>query len=152
RGLAAAVVLPPDVAVAVDLRIEADGQRVHDGGAHAVQTAGDRVAASAELAAGVQDRQHDLQRGDALRGVHRDGDAAAVVDDAHAPVLEDRHLDVGRIPGHGLVDGVVDDLLHQVVQAALRRGADVHAGPLAHRLETFEDGDVPRFVMRCLLG
>ena len=46
-----------------------------------------------------------------------------------------------RVAGQRLVDGVVDDLPHQVVQAALAGGADVHAGALADRLEPLEDLD-----------
>ena len=48
-----------------------------------------------------------------------------------------------------LVDRVVDDLPEQVVVAARVDAADVHAGPLAHRLEALEDLDVLR---RCRLA
>jgi hypothetical protein len=37
-----------------------------------------------------------------------------------------------------LVDGVVHDLEHAVMQAALVRVADIHVGALAHALETLE--------------
>ena len=61
--LAALVVLRPDVAVAADLQVQALGERVDDRDADAVQAAGDLVAAAvAELAAGVEDGQHDLGR------------------------------------------------------------------------------------------
>ena len=70
-----------------------------------------------------------------------DGDAAAVVDDAHAAVGEQRDVDAVGVAGEGLVDRVVDDLPHQVVQAALTGRADVHAGTLADRLEALEDRD-----------
>ena len=53
-----------------------------------------------------------------------------------------RQLDVGRVTGHRLVDRVVDDLLDQVMQAADVGRADVHAGPLANRLEPLQDLDV----------
>ena len=106
-----------------------------------MQAAGDLVAAAAELAAGVQDGQHDRHRGDALDRVDVDRDAAAVVDDLDAAVLQDRHDDAVAVAGQRLVDGVVDDLPDQVVQAALTGGADVHAGPLADRLEPLEDLD-----------
>ena len=55
----------PGGAVLVDLDVEARGQRVDDGGAHAVQPAGGDVGAAAELAAGVQLGEHDLDAGQA---------------------------------------------------------------------------------------
>src|SRR5690606_29998422 len=111
-------------------------------GADAVQTARDRVPAAAELAAGVQDGQHHLDgRLGRVGGVRVDGDAAAVVIHADAAVLEDGHLDVVGVAGQRLVDGVVDDLVHEVVQTAGTSGADVHARALADRFQTLEDLD-----------
>ena len=77
---AARVLLRERVAVAADLHEQALGQRVDDRDADAVQAAGDLVAAAvAELAAGVQHGEHDLDRGPALLLHHVDGDPAAVV-------------------------------------------------------------------------
>ena len=46
------------------------------------------------------------------------------------------------VPGERLVDRVVDDLVDHVMQARAVIGvADIHAGPLAHRVEAFEDLD-----------
>ena len=69
------------------------GQRVDDGDADAVQAAGDLVAAAAELAAGVQHGQHDLDRRLALGGDDVDRDATAVVDDPDAAVGQQRDVD-----------------------------------------------------------
>ena len=91
---AALVVLRPDVAVAADLDVELLRQRVDHRDADAVQAAGDLVAAAvAELAAGVQDGQDDLDGRLALLLHHRDGDAAAVVDDRDRVVRVDRDVD-----------------------------------------------------------
>ncbi len=54
----------------------------------------------------------------------------------------DRDVDGRAVAGQRLVDGVVDDLVDEVVQAAHARRPDVHAGSLAHRLEPLENGDV----------
>jgi len=77
----------------------------------------------------------------ALGRVHLDGDAAAVVGDAYAAVRQQPDVDGVAVTGEGLVDGVVDDLVHEVVQASLTGGADVHAGPLAYGFKAFENGD-----------
>ena len=51
-------------------------------------------------------------------------------------------LDRVVVARHRLVDGVVDDLVDEVVEAARAGRADVHPGPEPDRLEAFEDGDV----------
>ena len=67
----------------------------------------------------MQDREHDLGRG--LVGVAGDrlhGDATAVVDHATTTVGEQGHVDASAEAGHRLVNGVVDDLPDQMVQAS----------------------------------
>lgn len=146
------VVLRPAPSVGLDLDGDLARQGVHDGDADAVQTTGDRVAAAAELAARVQDRQHDLEGRLPFGGNDAHGDAAAVVHDAHAAVGEDRDVDRVRVAGQRLVDGVVDDLVHEVVQSALAGRADVHTGSLANRVQTLEDGDGAGVVRGCDLA
>ena len=142
--LAALVVLGPLVAVAAHLEVEALGERVDDRDADPVQAAGDLVAAAlaAELAAGVQGGQHDLGRRALLLRVLVDRDPAAVVGDGDAVVGMQRELDPVAVAGERLVDGVVDDLVDEVMEAARAGRADVHAGALAHRVEAAQDGDL----------
>ena len=140
---AALVVLGPAEAVAPHLHVQLLGERVDHGHADAVEAAGDLVAAAvAELAAGVQDGEHDLERRLVLLLHHGDGDPAAVVRHRDRVVGVDRHLDAVAVTGQRLVDRVVDDLVDQMVQAPHTGRPDVHAGTLAHRLESLEDGDV----------
>jgi len=93
-----------------------------------VQAAGDLVAAAvAELAAGVEDGQHDLRGGPLLFRHRLDRDAAAVVLDRAAVVRMQDDADAVAVTGQGLVDRVVDDLVDEVVEAPEARRADVHA-------------------------
>ena len=153
-GLGVVVGLLVRLAVPVDLHVEPRGQRVDHRDADAVQAAGDRVGVGIELAAGVQDRHDDLDGGLALLRVHLGRDAAAVVVDRHAAVGPQRHDHGVGVAGHRLVDRVVDDLPHQVVQAALAGRADVHAGPLADGVQALQHGDRGRavFVLLCRHG
>ena len=152
-GRAAHVGLAPDVAVAADLDVELLRQRVDDRDADAVEAAGDLVAAAvAELAAGVEDGQDDLDGRLALLLHRRDGDAAAVVDDRDRVVRVDRDVDLVAVAGQRLVDRVVDHLVDEVVQATHTGRADVHARSLADGLEPLQDGDVLSVVRALLLS
>ena len=69
-------------------------------------------------------------------------DAAAIVGDGAGAVGIEGDDDPVGIAGQRLVDGVVDDLVDHVMQARAVIGvADIHARPLAHRIEAFQDLD-----------
>ena len=133
-GHAAFVFLLVDVPVAADFDLAPLGEEVDHRHAHAVQTAGGLVGPLLELAAELEHGHHAFERGDLAAHLLRqlvvafDGDAAAVVLDGDRAVVVDRDADVLGEAGHGLVDRVVDDFVDQVVQAAGRGVADVHAG------------------------
>ena len=103
-----------------------------------MQAARHLVAFAAELAARVQDGQDDLDRRLAAL-VHVDGDASPIVDDGDAVVLFDRHVNMVTIAGQSLVDRVVNHLVDEMVQAALRRAADVHARALSYSFQAFQN-------------
>ena len=68
-------------------------------------------------------------------------DSSSVVLDGDVVALFNEDFDVVAESGHGLVDGVVDNLVDQVVQAYDAGGTDVHSGPFADSIQTFEDLD-----------
>src|SRR4051812_1412832 len=149
---AAVVLLRPGEPVAPDLDLDGLAQSVYDGDPDAVQAAGHLVAAAVtELAAGVKDGQDDLDRGPALLLHRRDWDAATVVDDRDGVVGVDRDVHRRRVAGQSLVNGVVDHLVDEMVEATHAGGPDVHAGALADRLETLQDGDVLSVVCPAVL-
>ena len=151
-GLEVALRLPPvvalrvDAAVAADLHLEPLGQRVHDRDADPVEPARDLVDRALELPAGVERREHHLRRRLARGRVDVHRDAAPVVHDRAAAVRVEDHPDVRAVPGERLVDGVVDHLEDQVVEAVRAGVPDVHGGPLPDRLQPLEDLDVARGV------
>ena len=130
-ALKAHVVLGMAVA---DLGLQPVGQRVYDRRTNAVQTAGYLVAGAVELAACVQDGQYDLERRNAHLRVNTAGNAAAVISNTDDIALFDRNLDVRAVACERLVDRVIDDLVHQMVQTACRGRADVHTRALADSL------------------
>ncbi len=131
------------ISVLVHLEQKSAGHRVHHRDAHAVESAGDLVTASAELSSGVQHGQSHL--GARLRLVLRvrvGGNASPVVGNPAAAVGQQGHVDAGAVPCHGLVDRVVDQLPHAVVEAAEAGRPDVHPGSFPDRLEALEDHDL----------
>ncbi len=115
--------------------------RVDDGHADTMQAAGDLVAFIVELAAGMQFGHHDFRSGTLFLVVvlDVDGNAAAVVLHADRVVGVDDDLDVVAIAGESLVDRIVDDLEHHMVEPGSIRGVtDVHTRPLANGLEAFQ--------------
>src|SRR5581483_3574601 len=133
--------LAPDVAVLEDLHVEPRRQRVHHGDADAVQATGDRVGLAVELAARVQRGEHDLHRRPLLHRVVVHRDATAIVGYPHATVGEQGNVDLVAEAGQGLVNRVVNHLLHKVVQAALASGTDVHPWTFTDCFQAFEDRD-----------
>ena len=133
----------PVLSVPVHLQPEAGGERVHHRDPDAVEPAGDLVALAAELSARVQGGQDDFCR--RLLGVFRvrpDRNSGPVVTDPDAAVSQRRDVDPGGPARHRLVDGIVDHLPDQVVQARRSGRSDVHARALPYGFEPFEDGDV----------
>ena len=78
--------------------------------------------------------------------MHPGWDAAPVVDDRDAAVNMDHDLDRLAEAGHVLVNTVVDDFVHEMMQAVDAGAADVHRRPLPHRIEPFENFDLIRTV------
>ncbi len=131
------------LAAAPDPDFEVLRQRVDDGDADAVQAARVLVVLVREFAARVQAREDQFDARNLFLRVLVDGHAAAVVVDLERAVLVDRDLDLLAVTGERLVDGVVDDLMSQVIRP---RGVGVHARPAPDRFKTAEDLDVRSIV------
>ena len=93
-----------------------------------MEAARDLVAVAAELAAGVELREHDGQRGEPLLLDDVDRDAPSRVDHRDRVVGVDRDVDQVVASCERLVDGVVDDLVDEVVEPTRAGRADVHPG------------------------
>src|SRR5207302_8003455 len=138
---AAAVFLRVLLSVAHDGHLQSLGQRIDDRKPDPVQPTGDLVAATTELSTGVQLRHHDLEGRLALVLHDVDGDAAAVVGDGGRAVLVERYFDPGAEARQRLINGVVDDLVDEVVETPVIGGPDVHPGTAFDWLQTLQNLD-----------
>ena len=114
------------------------GERVYNGGTYTVQTAGNLISAAAEFTAGVEDHKYDLQSGTVFLRVETGGNAATVILHGHASVFVDGQSDGVAPSGHSLVDGIVHDFVHQMVQTAGTGSTDIHTGTFSYCIKTLE--------------
>ena len=114
------------------------GQSVYNGRTHAVQATRDLVTFAAELAAGMQHGQADLHGRTMQLGMNAHREAPAIVPDLAGAVLVQDDLDMGAVARQRFVNGVIHDLINAVMQPAVIRGADVHAGALANSFQAFQ--------------
>ena len=114
-----------------------------------MQTAGDLIAAAAELAAGVEYGINDLQRRPPGLGLDVHGDAAAVVGNGDGVAGVDGDGDVLAVARQRFIDGVVHDLIDQMMKARAGGRADIHTGTLAHRFQTLQNLNLRAAVFLC---
>lgn len=127
------------------------GQRVDDRRSNPVQAAGSSIILVREFAAGVQDRQHNFQRGRLRLGMLLNRDATSVVlHRDRLAVLVQRHIDAIAFAGEMLIDRVIDDFPNQMVQPARIDATDIHCRSTTHGLQAFENLDVVAGVIRFL--
>ena len=110
------------------------------------------IAATAELTAGVEHGEYNLQRRLAGLGLDLHGNAAAIVGNGDGVTGVDGHGDIFAVSGQCLVDGVVHDLVNEVVQTRGRGGTDIHTGALADSFQTFQNLNLLRAVFLCYFG
>ena len=116
-----------------------------------MQTTGNGVAAATKLTASVQHGHDDLNSGLVLGGVLIHGNTAPVVLHTDRSVSLDGHVDFGGVAGERFINRVIYDLVDQVVQTALSGRANVHAGALTNRFQTFQHGNIGCTVFMLLL-
>jgi hypothetical protein len=133
-----------DGPVAGDRDFHPFADEVDDRCAYAMKPAGGFVGGSVvvlEFSTGAQGGEDDFDSWDAFGGVNADGDAAAIVDDRAGAIGINFDENAFRIAGQGLVDGVIDDFVDEVMKPAWVVSADVHTGAGADVFHIVEDAD-----------
>ena len=115
-----------------------------------MQTRRHLVATATKLTTSVQHRQHGLERAEASLGVLVHRDTAPVVRHHQATIGQDTYIDARGIASNRFIDGVISNLLNQVVHAIVARATDIHPRALADWLETLEHLNL-RTVIRSII-
>ena len=135
-----------DFPVPMDLDRQPLRQSVDNTGADAVETAGNLIAAAAEFTTGVEHCIDNLQRGPSRLGLDIHRDTAAIIGDGNGVALVDGDGNFRAEARQGFINGVVHDLVNQMVQARRGCGADIHTGTFPHRFQTLQDLNLGRVV------
>ena len=130
------------LAPAVHLDVHAGAQRVDNARAHTVEASGRTVGPSPELPPGVELGVDELHAGQPGGRLNVNGHTAAGVPHLNGTVGMDNNIDTVPMAFQRLIDAVVHDLPDAVHQTPLVGRADVHAGTLAHRLQSLQYGEV----------
>jgi len=124
----------PVAAIAPHIQNQAVGERVHAAHAHAVQTARDLVGVRVKLAACMQHGEHHFGCRATQLWVHAHGYSSAIVLNRTTAVGVQNDRNLRAVACQGLIDGVVDDLVDQMMQSADVGVPDVHPWPHAYGL------------------
>ena len=68
--------------------------------------------------------------------------AAAIIPNCQPVAAFQMDIDPVGMAGHGLIHRIVQNLRRQMMQRALIRAADIHAGAVAYRLQPFQNFDI----------
>ena len=104
------------LSVPPNLQIQSVGQGINHRNPDTVETTGNLVGSVVELAAGMENGEDYLGRRLPFGGMDIGRDATAVVDHGYGTVQVDGDIYFVAVAGQGFVNGVVDDLVHQVVE------------------------------------
>ena len=135
-------------AVAPNLQQQTGRQGIDHRYANAMQAAGHLVGVVIEFAARMQHRHDHFRCASLLLGVQIDGNATPVIGDADGAIGVDGDVDCRAESRQGLVDGVIDDLEHHVMQSGAVIGVtDVHSRSFAYCLKALQDLDIAGIVI-----
>ena len=145
--LALGIFLHEHLALTMNLGLQIVGKCIHTGHTHTVETTGHLVAVLAELTAGMEHRQNDLESRTVLLLVHAGRNTSAIVLYCDGIVFVDEYFDVGTIACKSLVDTVVNHLIHKMMETPFTDITDVHRRSLPHGLKTFQNLNTVRGVL-----
>ena len=102
-----------------------------------MQTAGNLIASAAEFAAGVQNGEHNLHGGNSHLRLNANRNAASIVHNGDGVVAVNVNINIFTVSGQSLVDTVVHNLIHKMVEPPFRSRTYVHTRPFANGFKAF---------------
>ena len=104
-----------------------------------MKTAGDLITSTAELTAGMKDRENNFECGLACFVIYSHGNTAAVILYSYGIIRMDRDFNMRAETCECFIYGVIDDLIYKVMKTSRRCRAYIHTGTFSYSLKSFED-------------
>ena len=130
------------IAVAIDREDEPFGEGINAGDTDAVETAGDFVGRVVEFTTGVENGEGDFAGGFLFDGMDIDRNTAAIIRHGDGVIDIDNDFDVAAVAGERFVNGIVDDFIDEMVEAAFMCVANIHGRAFADGFQAFQNGDL----------
>ena len=140
-GYTTLIFLSPSEAITTYLSLSPLAQEVHNGNTNTVQTAGGLIGTFFKFSTKFQHGHHAFKRADLTVQFFRqllvsgDRDPTPIVFNCHTTVSVHGHRHHFGEISHRLINGIIDHLIHQVVQSSTGSITDIHTRPLTHMLE-----------------
>ena len=112
-----------------------------------MQTTADFITSLVELTTGVEHGHNNLKGRFVHFFVLVNGDATTVILHGYRFIFVDRYFNMCAIACHRFVDGVVNGLVHQMVQTLFTDIADVHRWAFAHSFKSLEHLNIARGIV-----
>ncbi len=138
--------LSVQLSFAADRYLQPLGKRVDDGRAHAVKSSGYLVSAAAEFTSCMQDGEYHFHRRLSRLMVDSRGDAPSVILHCNGIIFMYGHLNMTAVSGQRFINGIIHDLIDQMMQSSEGDVINIHSGPFPDRLKSFQDLDLVRAI------
>src|SRR5574344_1515915 len=102
-----------------------------------MQTAGNLIVLFVEFSAGMETCQNELQSAYMFRRMHVDRNSASIIDNTANVVFFERNSDCVAVSRHSLVDAVVNNFVHKMMETIRTSGTDIHTWAFTYCLKTF---------------
>ena len=123
---------------------------VYHGRSHSVEASAGLVRIVIKFSSGVKCCKHHALRAHTFF-MHSDRNASSVVLHCTGAVRLKDHLDRGAESGKMFIDGVVHDLIDQMIETPCGNAADIHAGPCPYSLKSLQHFDTGGVVIISIL-
>ena len=104
-----------------------------------MKTSGNLIRFGVEFPTRVKSCHHHFRGGLFFLFMERDRDASTVVDNGHAGIHMNGHIDLRAVADNGFIDAVIHDFVNEVMKTFGSCTPDIHGRPLADGFQPFKD-------------